>query len=278
MHVLHLSVGPSRTPISVLASRLLSSQLISLLASSEISCDEMSVGSVLKRNSSSSVSAVAATKPERLNTKFVLTEHRMAVKAAVWCSVTKTFASAGLDRDIVIWTPKDGSVVTRLVGHNKAIVDIKCLAWRQRDLLVSLDRMSDIRVWVNMDLMVHIPAHKAPEKHIGSVVIHEAADALILFDRCPHVWRFKKAEAADVTGQPRTHNSTHKQQLLDICVDSDNFQQLLCLDAQGLVTLWALGAGSQSFSLFIEAPEGADKQRPSAVSFDDSCRPAPRLN
>ena len=72
----------------------------------------------------------------------------------------------------------------------------------------------------------------------------------------------------------------HKLPLLQVCVDAFEFAQALCLDASGLLTVWELPAGRQSFNIYAEPPL-SDKndtlqqealQRPTAADLDNSKR------
>jgi len=122
----------------------------------------------------------------------------------------------------------------------------------------------------NFTLLMLIPGLDE-EQQIGCMQLHAASDSLMLFTSRPQIWRFKTGEQPGVMTFER-----HKEALLDVCVDSFQFHQALCLDPSGLLTLWSLGAGEQSFSVYVAPPAsqvyGEPPQNPTAVSFDSSFR------
>lgn len=68
--------------------------------------------------------------------------HTMSVKCFAWCRQYKSMASAGLDREILVWDWKSGRKSGSLLGHKAPIHQIDY--YEKRDLLFSLD----IRYWV----------------------------------------------------------------------------------------------------------------------------------
>ena len=64
-----------------------------------------------------------------------------------------------------------------------------------------------------------------------------------------------------------------------MCVDSFEFQQALCLDPSGLLTVWELRGGKQSFNVYADPPQRGKGetmhdalQTPTAAALDDSKR------
>jgi len=212
--------------------------------------------------------------PERLNKLLVFSGHRKGVKCAVWCSASKSMASAGVDRQVVIWEPKTGDVLARLHGHKKTITNLQYRFHGQRDILISLDRRSDLKVWdpTNFVKLMQIGGVDG-DLSVGSMAVLD--DYILMFDRRPQIWKLKKAEQAGELSL-----LAHKLPLLQVCVDAFEFAQALCLDASGLLTVWELPAGRQSFNIYAEPPLSGKNdtlqqealQRPTAADLDNSKR------
>jgi hypothetical protein len=211
--------------------------------------------------------------PERLNKLLEFIGHRKFVKCDVWFSASKSMASAGMDRQVVIWEPKTGDVLARLHGHKKTITSLQYHFHGQRDVLISLDRRSDLKVWdpTNFVKLMQIGGVDG-DLRVGSMVMLD--DYLLMLDRRPQIWKFKKAEQAGELSL-----LAHKLPLLQVCVDAFEFAQALCLDASGLLTLWDLHSGRQSFNVYAEPPPSGKNdtkqdalQRPTAAALDSSKR------
>ena len=209
----------------------------------------------------------------RLNEVLVFSGHHLAVKKVVWCAASKTIASAGLDRVILIWEPHNGHLVSRLEGHKKAIVALQ-YRWvlGGKDILVSLDRRGECNFWdaSGGSLLMNVSAIRGAENFVGNVLMHKASDSLIFLMRRPVPCAFKQEQQVGEIAM-----LAHKQPLLDVCVDSEQFHQALCIDSSGLVTVWSLATGMQSFSVYAHAPKEdhhESPQDPTAVAFDDSFR------
>jgi WD40 repeat protein len=239
--------------------------------------------------------------PARLNEVFAFHGHHQAVKALVWCSATKHIASAGLDREIIMWEPTNGSVFGRLAGHKRSIValEYRSVPWAKA-MLMSVDKRGEVKLWdaSAATLLMSIPTVQsisAAEKggaggKVGSILYNTAMDTLIFLTRKPLACKFQENKR---TGELAMLE--HKQALLDFCIDSEHFHQALCLDPSGLVTIWRLDNGAHSMSLYANAAAacrsrrhyagaddsggvraGADDsggvQEPTALSLDEACR------
>jgi len=64
----------------------------------------------------------------------------------------------------------------------------------------------------------------------------------------------------------------HKDQLVEALVNMQFFQ-LVLVDVKGLVTVWELEDGQQTFNFFVDAPATSlESQKPTAACFDNSLR------
>ena len=173
----------------------------------------------------------------------------------------------------MIWEPHNGHLVSRLEGHKKAIVALQYRwALGGKDILVSLDRREECNFWdaSGGSLLMNVSAIRGAENFVGNVLMHKASDSLIFLMRRPVPCAFKQEQ--QVGEIPML---AHKQPLLDVCVDSEQFHQALCIDSSGLVTVWSLATGMQSFSVYAHAfkeDHHESPQDPTAVAFDDSFR------
>jgi WD40 repeat protein len=122
---------------------------------------------------------------------LVFSGHRKGVKCAVWCSASKSMASPGVDRQVVIWEPETGDVLARLHGQKKTITNLQYRFHDQRDILISLDRRSDLKVWdpTNFVKLVQIGG-VVGDLSVGSMAVLD--DYILMFDRRPQIWKFKK--------------------------------------------------------------------------------------
>ena len=71
--------------------------------------------------------------------------HSLAVKCLAWVKSYRCIASSGLDRDILLWDPRNGHRTGRLRGHKAPVLNI-CY-YDKNDMLFTLDLRYQLYIW-----------------------------------------------------------------------------------------------------------------------------------
>jgi WD40 repeat protein len=79
--------------------------------------------------------------------------HKQAVLAAAYSESLEIFATSGYDRDILLWSPFDTTVIHRLEGHRKPVSSLHARASGTE--LLSCDTRGTVRVWDLLELRVN---------------------------------------------------------------------------------------------------------------------------
>ncbi|ETW05329.1 hypothetical protein, variant 4 [Aphanomyces invadans] len=171
--------------------------------------------------------------------------HRGAVYDFVWCPRPKFFASCGVEREILLWSPFSDSLLGRLRGHS---CSIKSVVWNEEGQnLISLG-LDDgtIRVWDVRQLkclqVMRDPTHG--NQHCKLIYFDVASKHLLTFSNTITPWPMHHAAVPSDTLQP------HEAAVIK-AMFNPSFQQLVTMDSDGRIVLWNVLDGSVISHFFM---------------------------
>ncbi|RQM19506.1 hypothetical protein B5M09_011466 [Aphanomyces astaci] len=164
--------------------------------------------------------------------------HRGAVYDFVWCGRPKFFASCGVEREILLWSPFSESLLGRLRGHS---CSIKGVVWNEEGqnlISLGLDDGS-IRVWDVRQLKCLQTIHDATHdnRHTKLIYFDQASKHLVTCSSTVNQWPIHHAAGPSETLQP------HEAPIIKVLFNP-SFLQLVTMDAHGHIVLWNVLDGS----------------------------------
>jgi WD40 repeat protein len=199
--------------------------------------------------------------------------HSKAIHAIVYSSQDAVVASCGLERDILVWSPFTTQLLARLTGHLSSVFSLAVEL--QSSHLISLGSDRQVHVWSLTKFNCLCKRKLVTKLHrdvdIKSLVVD--GSSLIFGINFPLIWPISKTALPETkTARSASHNS----QVL-VLLQSDQFEQLITVQADGQATTWAMATGVEitnfcvtpATSVAVNCATLDPKQRRLVVGADD---------
>lgn len=186
--------------------------------------------------------------------------HKKGLYCFCWCKKHKFFASAGLDRQIVIWNGFTQKAMNHLIGHNAPIIEILCNEAQSQLISMSIDKVVkvwDIRNYRCIQTFTDKTEYR-PEDSLTCMAFDEEASNLLMCSSVLNVLPLHmKAETS----------KTHVAPIVGVLYN-DVFQQIISGDSLGSVCVWDARTGKLQFDF-----KSADREsKLTCMAFDESKR------
>lgn len=186
--------------------------------------------------------------------------HKKGLYCFCWCKKHKFFASAGLDRQIVIWNGFTQKSMNHLIGHNAPVTEILCNEAQSQLISMSIDKVVkvwDIRNYRCIQTFTDKTEYR-PEDSLTCMAFDEEASSLLMCSSALNVLPLHmKAETS----------RTHVAPIVGVLYN-DVFQQVISGDSLGSVCVWDARTGKLQFD-FKRAHRDS---KLTCMAFDESKR------
>ncbi|CAK0806541.1 unnamed protein product, partial [Prorocentrum cordatum] len=186
--------------------------------------------------------------------------HKKGLYCFCWCKKHKFFASAGLDRQIVIWNGFTQKAMNHLIGHNAPVIEILCNEAQSQLISMSIDKVVkvwDIRNYRCIQTFTDKTEYR-PEDSLTCMAFDEEASNLLMCSSALNVLPLHmKAEAS----------RTHVAPIVGVLYN-DVFQQIISGDSIGSICVWDARTGTLQFD-FKRAHRDS---KLTCMTFDESKR------
>jgi len=165
--------------------------------------------------------------------------NKKGVHSWCWCKGNKCFASGGLDRQIILWSPYKRRAIYTLKGHNAAILDVLVNENQHHLISMSVDKVVkvwDLRNYQCMQTFTDKTEYK-PEDRLTCMALDEEGPALVM---CSNSLNILPVNVKVDT------NRTHLAPIIG-ALYNDVFHLVVSADMLGTICVWDVRTGKLDF-------------------------------